>query len=222
MIIAIINKTPIYRSGMAFFLREELPNETVIESESISALEKNKSVEGIDLIVMEANPNPEAHTVPNIMEAKNSYPSSKLILVGAKLDPSSIINYFSLGVSGYLDNDAALSELARCIENVSVGKKFISLDLLWALANDAKLKVGFERKKSILTRREYRIARCLLEGKRVTWIAKELSLKPSTVSTVKATIFKKLGVNDIIKLRDRMDDLDGIGGSNNAGHRLGA
>lgn len=216
MKIALINKVPIYRSGMAFFLRGELPHETeIIESESVSRLQADGPLD-IDLIIMATEQMSDMLVVPSILEAKKNYPFSKLIMVGKKESPSSIISYFSLGVLGYVDNEAALSELTRCVENVEAGKKFVNLDLLWTLASEARFQTGFDETKRILTRREYRIAQCLMEGKRVTWIARELNLKPSTISTVKATIFKKLGVSDIIKLKDKLEDLDRLGDERSA------
>jgi len=53
-----------------------------------------------------------------------------------------------------------------------------------------------------LSPREFEIVTLLLAGKTVTDISHELNIQTSTVGTHKARLFEKLGVDNILKLKE--------------------
>ena len=53
-----------------------------------------------------------------------------------------------------------------------------------------------------LSPREFEIVSLLLEGKTVTDISHTLNIQTSTVGTHKARLFEKLGVNNILQLKE--------------------
>jgi len=136
MVISLIDKTPIYRSGVSFLLKKELSEDTVVmEYESFFSFKKSRASVQFDLIILAIEQLSEMLIMPNLYEAKRSFPNAGLIVIGKGIHPDSIVEYLSVGVSGYLDNEAGLDELKKCIKDVSAGKKFISEGLFWKLLN---------------------------------------------------------------------------------------
>jgi two-component system invasion response regulator UvrY len=79
--------------------------------------------------------------------------------------------------------------------------KYISESLAEKLAEDSfsgKLGNPFNE----LSPREFEIVSLLLEGKTVTDISHTLNIQVSTVGTHKARLFEKLGVDNILKLKE--------------------
>ena len=91
--------------------------------------------------------------------------------------------------------------LFRSISVILGGKKYISETLAEKLAEDSfggKSGNPFNE----LSPREFEIVSLLLEGKTVTDISHTLNIQTSTVGTHKARLFDKLGVDNILKLKE--------------------
>lgn len=203
--IAVIDNIPIYRSGEASFLRDEFPNETIVDSESASALKSAYPTMRISVIIIAIEYLHGKSIVQTIYEVKKSYPLAKLIIKGNRVSDGEILNYLYTGIFGYVDKNAETSELTTCVKQVKNGKKYISQDLLWALLKlDKQKKVPSSPCEPILTKRQHLIATYLSDGKKTSWIANELKLAVSTISTVKMTVFTKLCVDNIIDLKEKL------------------
>lgn len=201
MTILIVDKVSIYRCGMVLFLKDRFPDDKIIESESITSYRGDNPGRTVDLIVTRIDLALESSDTDSIFKAIVLYPTARIVVVGDRSESKTVIGYLKAGISGYLSSEVEPEELAKCIEEVREGKKYISQEVLWILLD---LYGGRGNGKAVLTTHEYKIARYLVEGKKTSWIATELSRKASTVSKIKASIFKKLRVNDIFQLRTRM------------------
>jgi DNA-binding NarL/FixJ family response regulator len=95
------------------------------------------------------------------------------------------------GGAGYITKESASDELAAAIRKVAGGGKYVSPSLAELLA----LELAPDSQKPLhetLTDREYRVMWLLASGKQINQIAREMSLSPSTVSTYRCRILKKL------------------------------
>jgi DNA-binding NarL/FixJ family response regulator len=104
------------------------------------------------------------------------------------------------GAYAFLNKSLPDKTLKEVIKQVSAGKKYLSpeqkeklLDFIMTNKNGIKL---FEQ----LSIREKEVARLLLKGTGILEIAVSLDLSPSTISTLKVRIFKKLKVNSVVEL----------------------
>lgn len=201
MTILIVDKISIYRCGMGLFLKDRFPDDKIMESESITSYRVDNPGRTVDLIVTRVDLAQESSDIDDIFKASALYPTVRIIVFGGRSESKTVIGYLKAGISGYLSSEVEPEELAKCIEEVRKGKKYISQEVLWTLLD---LYKGRANGKAVLTTHEYKIARYLVEGKKTSWIATELSRKASTISKIKASIFKKLRVNDIFQLRARM------------------
>jgi two-component system invasion response regulator UvrY len=96
-----------------------------------------------------------------------------------------------LGAAGYLSKDAADLELVKAINQIALGRKYVSQtlseQLLYLFENDTT-KAPHE----FLSEREYQTLILIASGKTVTEIANSLCLSKPTISTYRARILEKM------------------------------
>ncbi len=105
------------------------------------------------------------------------------------------------GAMGFLSKEAPLEEVKRALDALLVGRMYISDAVAEVLAEDS-----FAGKKSNpfddLSKRELEIAQMLLAGQTLTEISKVLNIQTSTVGTHKQRLFEKIGVTNLLELKD--------------------
>ena len=94
------------------------------------------------------------------------------------------------GAWGYLTKESVAEELITAIRKIAEGERYISGSLGAELARE----VGDREFHRALSDREYEILRLLGEGRTVAEIAVQLSLSVKTVSTYRARVLRKLGL----------------------------
>jgi DNA-binding NarL/FixJ family response regulator len=102
---------------------------------------------------------------------------------------------FKAGGAGYINKESASEELTAAIRKVANGGKYVSANFAEKLATD----LASDSEKPLhesLSDREYRVMWLLASGKQINQIAAEMFLSPSTVSTYRARILKKLKLTD--------------------------
>jgi DNA-binding NarL/FixJ family response regulator len=101
--------------------------------------------------------------------------------------------------AGYLTKESAPEELIAAIRQVARGGKYVSQTLAQQLAAELGGET-LQAPHEILSNREYQVLRRLGAGQSVTEIAGELSLSVKTVSTYRARILVKLGLQTTAQL----------------------
>ena len=208
MKIAIIDNFPVLRLGIFMFLKDNFPDLTVVESDTIKSFNQSFLDEGVDLIILGISQSATANEINAISQIKQRNPEARFIGYIERPEPATVISFMNTGMNGYLSKQADISEFLECIQLVFKGRHYVSQEIIHLILNSAK-GVGEEvlskPKKTRLTPHEYEIARYLSEGMRTSWIAEALNKKASTISTIKSTIFKKMQVDNILKLRDEIE-----------------
>lgn len=108
------------------------------------------------------------------------------------------------GASGFVSKESRASELQEAIRVVLGGQKYLS-PVVRAQLLGSMLQQGVSNPAELLSAKELVVMEMLLEGKWTKDIAGQLNLKSTTVSTFKARIFKKLGVNNLLDLAKRVE-----------------
>jgi len=102
------------------------------------------------------------------------------------------------GAAGYLPKESLPSELVNAIRKVARGKKYISEsfaeNVVSVLSEDSKPLHDH------LSNKEYQVFMKIIKGLETKQIASELSLAPSTISTYRARILKKMNMNTTSEL----------------------
>ena len=131
-------------------------------------------------------------------EIKRDFPERPILVLSMHPEDVHATRVLRAGGAGYITKESASQELTSAIKKVAKGGMYISQSLAEILALD----ISPDDRKLLhesLSDREYRVMWLLASGKQINQIAKEMSLSPSTVSTYRIRILRKL------KLRTNAD-----------------
>jgi len=130
-----------------------------------------------------------------IKEIKRRYPGRPVLVLSMLPEEAHAAQVFKAGGSGYINKESAGEELTAAIRKVANGGKYVSANFAEKLATDLAPDAEKPLHES-LSDREYRVMWLLASGKQINQIAAEMFLSPSTVSTYRARILKKLKLTD--------------------------
>ncbi|HEV7381477.1 MAG TPA: response regulator transcription factor [Dyadobacter sp.] len=199
--VGLIDSYKIIGYGLTSLLHEVYDEINLLKSDSISDFKRNHGHEACDVLLLGNNSLIPEECFQQVIEAKKQFPDIPLIVYDENLKQNLTIRYFELKVDGYLLKQNIASEITNAITNVMNKQQFICPTLLESLLSFVARKEVITKSGALLTPRESEIALYLSQGMKTSWIANTLGRKPSTISTIKNTIFKKMKVDNVVQLK---------------------
>ena len=194
MRILIADDHAVVRRGLKEILASEHDMEVVGEAKNgDEALELVRKVDW-DVAVLDFSM-PGRSGVELIKEIKRRYPGRPVLVLSMLPEEAHAAQVFKAGGSGYINKESAGEELTAAIRKVANGGKYVSANFAEKLATDLAPDAEKPLHES-LSDREYRVMWLLASGKQINQIATEMFLSPSTISTYRARILKKLKLTD--------------------------
>lgn len=186
----------VVRSGIKILLSDIYnPSEIHEAMNGETAIAKLKESK-YDLIMLDIQM-PNTDTLGLMEYIHITYPDAKVLMFSMSAENIYAKRFMKAGAYGFISKESPLEEITRAINAILNGKKYISE----SLAEDSfsgKSANPFNE----LSPREFEIVTLLLEGKTVTDISHVLNIQTSTVGTHKARLFEKLGVANILDLKE--------------------
>ena len=137
--------------------------------------------------------------VERLADVKHDYPDRPVLILSIYPEDPHGLRALKAGAAGYITKESAGDELTAAVKKVATGGRYISSSLAEKLA--MRLTPEQERPPhERLSDREYRVMWMLATGKTLHQIAEEMHLSPSTVSTYRGRMLKKLGLNTNVDL----------------------
>lgn len=141
---------------------------------------------------------PNRNGIDTLKELKKEFPRRPILMLSMHPEDQYAIRAIQAGASGYLTKQSAPDELLAAIRQVAAGKKYISPTLANKLA---EMVAGGERPAlERLSDRELQVLRLIASGRTLTMVAEELNLGVATVSTYRARLLEKLGLESTAAL----------------------
>src|SRR5579863_597885 len=126
-----------------------------------------------------------------LQQIRQYNPQAPVLILSIFPEEQYATRVFKAGASGYINKDAAPTELVKAIQRIMQGRKYITPAVAEKLASD--LSVDKERPPhELLSDREFHVMKLLAEGKSISEIATQLSLSPTTISTYRSRIMEKM------------------------------
>jgi DNA-binding NarL/FixJ family response regulator len=204
--IYIIDRHPISRNGLKLLLQDIGNNLEILEGYSLEDLFTKNSTTSPDILLLATN-TLSLKSIDNYPILGRISATTKIIVYddNEKTDSTFFRYCFNtLGVKGYIPKHCSLTEFRNCFNEVATGAKYIesqiAIELILNHPNHESQKKKHFRKIA-LSRGELKVAQDLCAGKRTSQIAAETGRKPSTISTIKANVFRKMAVKNVIDLR---------------------
>jgi DNA-binding NarL/FixJ family response regulator len=127
-----------------------------------------------------------------LADVKHDYPERPVLILSIYPEDPHGLRALKAGAAGYINKETAGEELAAAVKKVAAGGRYVSTALAEKLAS--RLTPEHERPPhERLSDREYRVMWLLASGKTLHQIADDMRLSPSTVSTYRGRVLKKLG-----------------------------
>jgi DNA-binding NarL/FixJ family response regulator len=188
----------ILREGLVRLLAADADIEIVAEAsnghEVLDALRRHP----VDVLVTDLSM-PGMPVMDLIRRVKSEFPEVAVLVLTMHAEEQYALRAFRSGANGYLTKDSAGEQLVSAIRKVASGGVYVTPALAEHLAIGLRGAQGGARHEQ-LSNREFEVYRLIVSGKRLTDIADELHLSIKTISTHKARIMEKLGVDSTASL----------------------
>ncbi len=198
--ILIIDDHPIVATGFKVVLKEIFGQFHLDEAPTTNeALNYHDQME-YDLIILDLNL-PNTDSIGFLRQLLNRRPDCKILVYSTNPESIFAAPYLKLGIYGYLSKEASKDEIIKAINRILEDKKYLSdyqSMMILDVFTDDKPSDLFKQ----LSSKEIEITRHLIRGESSNKICELLGLHASTVGTYKSRIMEKLGVTNIIELRD--------------------
>lgn len=192
MKILIADDHPVVRHGLKTILATDAELTVVGEAkDGHEAADLARKIEW-DIAILDYSM-PGRSGIDLLKEIKLQHPERPVLMLSMYPEELHATRVLKAGGAGYINKDRAGEELIAAIRKIRKGGKYVSPALAEKLAAD--LTRGDDKPlHESLSDREYRVMWLLASGKAVSQIAGEMFLSPSTISTYRSRVLRKLNV----------------------------
>jgi two-component system, NarL family, invasion response regulator UvrY len=192
--ILIADDHPVVRRGLRDIVASEQDMTVVGEATSgDEALEMAHRLEW-DVAVLDYSM-PGCSGADLVREVKRQYPERPVLVLSILPEEVHAGQVFKAGGAGYINKSSANEDLTGAIRKVVSGGKYVSAAFAEKLATEL-VEGGEKPPHALLSDREYRVMWLIASGKQINEIAEEMTLSPSTISTYRARILRKLALSN--------------------------
>ena len=196
----LIDDHVVVRAGIStLLLRAFAPAEIFEAANGVEAMER-LAERSYDLVVLDIQmPGTDAQSLLADMLLK--YPDLKVLIFSMSSESVHAKRYLRYGAKGFVSKEVGLEEIIKAIRIILDNRRYISEALAIQLANesfDTQTANPFNK----LSTREFEIASLLLTGQTISNIGAKINIRVSTVGTHKARMFEKLGVSNLLELKE--------------------
>jgi DNA-binding NarL/FixJ family response regulator len=126
-----------------------------------------------------------------LRELKHERPNLPILVLSMHPEDQYAVRALKMGAAGYMTKESAPEELAKAIEKIMGGGRYVSPSLAEKLAFELGTRTEVPLYET-LSDREYQVLRMIASGKTVKEIAQELSLSAKTISTYRVRLLEKM------------------------------
>ena len=188
--ILIADDHAIVRRGLSEILLEEYPSAFVEEVGDADRLLNRALAENWDIVISDLMM-PGRSVLEVLQQIKQHAAQLPVLILSIFPEEQYATRVLKAGASGYINKDAAPTELVKAVQRILQGRKYITPNIAEMLASDLTLATD-KAPHELLSDREFHVMKLLAEGKTISDIAEMLSLSPTTISTYRARIMEKM------------------------------
>ena len=196
--ILIVDDHAVVRSGLKQFLAGMNDGATIEEAGSGAealalALERPWDLVLLDLWL------PDLDGLEVLRRIKRGKPELPILIFSMHAEDDYAMSAIEAGAAGFVPKDSAPEEIVDAIRRAGRGGKYLSPKLTERLLSGSAGN-GKRLPHESLSARETEVMRLLSRGSALTQIAERLHLSPKTITTYRARVLEKLGVESNAEL----------------------
>ena len=193
MRVLIVDDHPVVRKGLLQILAEEPDIAVAAEAETASEMLELVKGERFDIVVLDITL-PGRSGLEALKDLKALKPALPVLVLSMHPEDQYAMRVLKAGAAGYMNKDSASEELVNAVRKVVGGGKYVSPSMAEKLA----IAIGGDYERPVhesLSDREFQVMCMLAAGKRLKEVAEELCLSAKTVSTYRARVLEKMGMD---------------------------
>ncbi|WP_353718325.1 response regulator transcription factor [Dyadobacter sp. 676] len=207
MKVLIIDDHFMVRKSLIFMLRNAYHEVECVEADNYYNAAPHFTDPDISLIILDIDI-PGGTGTDMVKEIRALRDDVRILICSAADEERLALDYILAGANGYLAKASDEPEATKAVSTVMDGKRYVSPLV------QAQLLEVFPSRSGVplpaagrLSEREKEVMHLLLKGKWTKEIAAALGLRANTISTFKARLFRKLGIQNLFELERRAKEL---------------
>lgn len=184
----------LFRLGLRQMLHSfagfEVVKEAVDAGEALAAARRGSA----DLIILDLTM-PGATGTSLIEQIRQACPSLPILVLSMHDEPGTVRRALQAGASGYITKGSSPDVLFTAVSRVAAGERFVDPSLAESIAQDT-IALDRDDPQKLLSPREWQVLALIARGIALAQIAEQLHLSPKTVTTHKAHLMDKLGIEN--------------------------
>jgi DNA-binding NarL/FixJ family response regulator len=196
--ILIADDHAIVRAGLKQFIADQIDMEVAGEAATGTETVALVRAQPFDVVLLDISM-PDRNGVDTLKSLRQIRPELPVLILSAYSETQYAVNLLRAGAAGYVNKEAASTQLVSAVRTVVQGRKYVSPALAQILAEG----VSSDTDKPLhaqLSQREFQIFCKLSAGVPVSKIADELFLSVKTVSTYRTRILEKMTMKNNAEL----------------------
>jgi len=182
-----VDDHPILRQGVAALVGGQTDMSVVAEAANGREAIQQFRAHHPDVTLMDLQM-PEMNGLDAMIAIRGEFPDARIVVLTTYAGDMQVLRALKAGARGYLLKNSLYKELLETIRAVHAGKKALSAEASFQLAEHAT--------DDALSPAEIRVLRLIAEGNANKEIAAQLSVSEETVKGQVRNILSKLGAND--------------------------
>ena len=182
-----VDDHPVFRQGIAGLIGDQADMTLVGEASNGREAIQQFRTQRPDVTLMDLQM-PEMNGLDATIAIRNEFPQARIIVLTTYLGDAQVLRALKAGAQGYLLKNLLHKELLETIRAVHSGRKIISPEVSYQLAEHAT--------DDSLSPAEVAVLRLIAAGNANKQIADQLSITEETVKSRVKNILSKLGAND--------------------------
>lgn len=196
--VLLVDDHAVVRQGLKQVLAESLSETTFGDASNADEALGMVRTADWDVVVLDISL-PGKSGIEALKELRAANPRLPVLVLSMHPEEQFAVRALKAGAAGYVTKRTAARDVVAAVQKVLSGGRYVSASLAERLA--ARTQAGsVDAPHETLSNREYQVFRLLAIGKTVKQIGKELDLSPQTVSTHRAHILEKMGMQSNAEL----------------------
>lgn len=207
--ILITDDHTVVRMGVRILITELYPDALIEEADTFNQAIEKLAVNKYDLILLDIHI-PGGGNVQMIEAIRRRQPEILIAIFTSYEEEIYALPYIDAGADGYISKKVSPEEIKRAINSILKNEKHLSAKVLTQLLQQRNRGKEKGKKESPLSNRELEVMNLLIKGATNSEIKYMLNIHDSTVSTYKNSIFRKMGVSNVVDLinKQKQDKTD--------------
>jgi two-component system, NarL family, invasion response regulator UvrY len=196
--ILIADDHPAIRNGVKIILKSEFKEVEFGEASCAAEVFKKIHENKWDILILDMDM-PGRNGLDVLKQLKDEKNKVPVLVFSMHPEEQIALRSMKSGASGYLSKGSASEELAKAVELIIGGRKYITASLAEQLASMLERPANKELHEN-LSDREYQTMLLIASGKTISQIAEELSLSVPTISTYRTRVLDKMCMKNSAEL----------------------